>query len=210
NVVKRYLDGQKRWEKKFGNLAKKVEAKRIKNLHLAENETIWSIEHLQERLFHATDNDESSKPKIHEVNESVKAPSASGKKDFKSVGQSHSVEKQGLGWSWIIDGEHPPSSSIVCRRDTEEARKLARIADMTIDQEESKFSGNRLWTVLVNFLTTSPEHKDDKDDEEEEDEEGNNADNTEQEGTVKREDHAAPVSKRKSILRRLKSFSGKA
>lgn len=56
-------------------------------------------------------------------------------------------------WSWAVSGENPPASSIVARRDTTEARRLARIADQSVAQEESKLSGNKLWNILANFLT---------------------------------------------------------
>lgn len=49
----------------------------------------------------------------------------------------------------------------MARRDTTEARRLARIADQSVGQEESKLSGNRLWGVLANFLTNN--FNDDKD-----------------------------------------------
>lgn len=68
------------------------------------------------------------------------------------------LENHSWGWSWVTDGEHPPPSSIVSRRDTAEARRLARIADMSIGQDESKLSGNRLWSILANFLTVHSKH----------------------------------------------------
>jgi len=56
-------------------------------------------------------------------------------------------------WAWVIDGkERPPPSSIVARRDTEEARRLARFADVPLGEEESSLNANNLWSVLLNFL----------------------------------------------------------
>ncbi|EJT96875.1 alpha/beta-hydrolase [Dacryopinax primogenitus] len=59
------------------------------------------------------------------------------------------------GWGWAVDGEDPPPSSIVARRDTHEARHLARIADKSWqeDAEDDKWAGNRLWTQLADWLT---------------------------------------------------------
>ena len=60
-------------------------------------------------------------------------------------------------WSWALDeDEHPPPSSIVSRRDTWEARQLARIADI---MPEHTISGNKLWQHLVTFLTVTPDKK---------------------------------------------------
>jgi hypothetical protein len=66
-------------------------------------------------------------------------------------------------WAWALDGdENPPPSSIVSRRDTDEARRLGRIADQSLSQEESRLSGNNLWSTVVNFLSTSPSDTDKK------------------------------------------------
>ncbi|KAG9079465.1 hypothetical protein FS749_008511, partial [Ceratobasidium sp. UAMH 11750] len=51
---------------------------------------------------------------------------------------------------------NPPPSSIVSRRDTAEARQLAVCADRYLDGE-SKMSGNNLWSVVVDFLTQTPD-----------------------------------------------------
>jgi len=42
-VARRYIEGQARWEKKFGKTARKIEAKREKNLELAKMEMIKSV-----------------------------------------------------------------------------------------------------------------------------------------------------------------------
>ncbi|EJD46838.1 alpha/beta-hydrolase [Auricularia subglabra TFB-10046 SS5] len=60
--------------------------------------------------------------------------------------------------SWYLDGdENPPPSSLVARRDTAEARRLGMIADQSLSQEETRLSGNSLWSAVANFLSTSPE-----------------------------------------------------
>jgi len=41
-------------------------------------------------------------------------------------------------------------------RDTEEARKLAEVADQAIMGEDQTFSANNLWGIVVNFLTVTP------------------------------------------------------
>ncbi|KZV82439.1 alpha/beta-hydrolase [Exidia glandulosa HHB12029] len=61
---------------------------------------------------------------------------------------------------WYLDpSEVPPSSSLVARRDTAEARRLGMIADYSLSQEETRLSGNSLWSAVANFLSTTPENE---------------------------------------------------
>ena len=58
---------------------------------------------------------------------------------------------------WELDAdERPPPSSIVARRDTDEALRLARVADKAVLASEQVLSANNLWNVVVGFLTASP------------------------------------------------------
>jgi hypothetical protein len=60
--------------------------------------------------------------------------------------------------AWALDAdERPPPSSIVARRDTAEALKLARVADKAVLASERTLSANNLWSVVVGFLTASPD-----------------------------------------------------
>ena len=66
-------------------------------------------------------------------------------------------------WAWALDmDEKPPPSSIVARRDTHEAVELARIADEAVLAEENVLSGNNLWSLMVNFLTATPDKEKEK------------------------------------------------
>jgi len=110
------------------------------------------------------------------------------------------------GFSWVFEGEHPPPSSIVSRRDTAEARKLARVADITVEQEESKLSGNRLWSVLTNFLTTQPHHKEKEEDDEEE--QGEDSEEAEHPPEGENKD-MGKASKTHGLLKRFKSIGSR-
>ena len=60
--------------------------------------------------------------------------------------------------AWALDAdERPPPSSIVARRDTAEALKLARVADKAVLESERAISATNLWSVVVGFLTASPD-----------------------------------------------------
>ncbi|TFK74645.1 alpha/beta-hydrolase [Pluteus cervinus] len=60
-------------------------------------------------------------------------------------------------WSSESDDERPPPSSITARHDVEEARQLAKFADHAAYQHDQTVSGNRLWSAMVNFFTTTPD-----------------------------------------------------
>ena len=68
--------------------------------------------------------------------------------------QQHDDDDDRAGWDISAD-EHPPRGSIVARRDTKEALRLAHVADKAVHTSESAFSANHLWNVVVGFLTTS-------------------------------------------------------
>ena len=126
-AVRRYLDGKAKYSKKFQREFRAIEKQRQKNLELAKKDVTKNMEYLQ--------NSETVQQRLREGDT---APDS-------------------WLWAWTLDDdERPPPSSIVSRRDTDEARSLARIADQAVLQTSSAFSANSLWTVMVNFLTVSP------------------------------------------------------
>jgi hypothetical protein len=63
-----------------------------------------------------------------------------------------------VAWALALDAdERPPPSSIVARCDTVEALELARVADKPVLESEQALSANNLWSVVVGFLTVSPD-----------------------------------------------------
>jgi len=137
--VKRYLSGKAKFDKKFAGTIKTIEKHRSLNLERSRKDATRNMRVLQSFLSQdekATRKDRSKKG----IKEGLMASSGS------------------WSWAWALDGdERPPPSSIVSRRDTGEARRLARIADQSVLQEENLWSGNNLWSVLVNFLTVNPD-----------------------------------------------------
>ena len=132
-AIRRFLDHQIIFDKKFSRITTKIEEERRRHLKLARKDTQKNIAILQQSLARQ-DNGLSEE-------ETRKGPAAlSG------------------NWAWVMDeGESPPPSSIVSRRDTSEARRLARVADQAALQDDQMFSGNRLWSAIENFLATAPE-----------------------------------------------------
>jgi len=137
-ALRRYIDGKTKHDVKFSGTLKSIAKERKRNLKLAHKEGDKYLGHLESYLQKATEK------------------SGSG----LDVLDSPRLQKFTSGsWnlSWALDeDENPPPSSIVSRRDTWEARKLAMIADI---MPENTLSGNNLWQHLVTFLTVTPDRK---------------------------------------------------
>ncbi|PFH52167.1 hypothetical protein AMATHDRAFT_140737 [Amanita thiersii Skay4041] len=134
-AMRRYLEGSAKFTRKFAKQIKLVEKHRRQTLERAEREATKHLDALCD---------------------SMKKQQEEGKEDTRSL--SDFVPSWNSGWSWILDGnEQPPPSSIVARRDTEEAQKLAEIADRTFMQGDQVLSGNNLWSIMVNFFTITPD-----------------------------------------------------
>ncbi|KAG6840750.1 hypothetical protein C0991_004600 [Blastosporella zonata] len=135
-TLRRYLDASATFDKKFAHTIRTIEKDRRHNLKLAKKDTKRDMAALHHNLMRDEAGSRSS-----------------------GLGTPHGV-REGLlassgSWAWVLDGdERPPPSSIVSRRDTTEARRLAKIADQCDDQA---LSGNRFWSAVINFLTITPE-----------------------------------------------------
>jgi hypothetical protein len=138
--IKRFISGQAKFDKKFAGVIKTIEKHRTQNLERFRKDTVRNMSVLQGFL-------------------------GQGEKDPTRDDRSKKGIKEGLmasseswSWAWVLDGdERPPPSSIVSRRDTEEARRLARIADQHVLHGDGLLSANNLWSLLVNFLTVNPD-----------------------------------------------------
>ncbi|KAI0090740.1 hypothetical protein BDY19DRAFT_1035200 [Irpex rosettiformis] len=132
-AIRRYIDAKAKFGKKFSKAHKTVEKSRHKHLAIAKKNAVRNMVQLQSYL--EQENREGSEIPVD---------------GLVSSGS----------WAWALDVEEkPPASSIAARRDTREAVQLARIADQSVLAEESIMSGNSLWTLMANFLTTTPGKK---------------------------------------------------
>jgi hypothetical protein len=136
--LRRYMEGKAKYDGKFSGTLKSIKKERTRNLKLAHKEGDESMGHLESYLQKVTERSDCGVNPL----------------------DSPRVQKVTAGswnWSWALhEDEHPPPSSIVSRRDTWEARQLARIADL---MPENTISGNNLWQHLVTFLTTTPDKR---------------------------------------------------
>lgn len=139
-ALRRYLDGRTKFDKKFHKTTKSIAKQRKRNLETAKKDAMKNMSQLQTYLADDKRANGQPPPKFRCIQDGLKSGSWS--------------------WAWALDvDEHPPPSSIVSRRDTDEAVHLARIADQSVLVEENTMSGNNLWSMIVNFLTVTPERK---------------------------------------------------
>ncbi|KAL7422037.1 hypothetical protein Q5752_003810 [Cryptotrichosporon argae] len=80
-----------------------------------------------------------------------------GKDKRKGKGKDEDILDQSWSWTWAINGEAPPPSAIVSRRDFTEARHLALMADRMDDAAHTELHGLSLWVALASFFSSSSE-----------------------------------------------------
>lgn len=106
--AKRYLEGQALWDKKYSRQVKKVARHREKNLRLAKEDTNKVMDKLHNRLV-----------REHRASSTASTPEAPGTpSEFSGDKGDISLNSPLWHWSWALEGERPPPSSIVARRDT--------------------------------------------------------------------------------------------
>ncbi|KAG5639109.1 hypothetical protein H0H81_006698 [Sphagnurus paluster] len=137
-TLRRYLDAQAKFDKKFAHTIRIIEKDRRRNLTLARKDIQRNMEVLHTTLLR--DEEEAGKGTSPGIKEGLLASPGS------------------WTWAWALDGkERPPPSSIASRRDTAEARRLAKFADQALLQDDQALSANRFWSAVVNFLTVTHE-----------------------------------------------------
>ncbi|KAJ6497643.1 hypothetical protein C8R45DRAFT_983709 [Mycena sanguinolenta] len=141
----RFLDGSQRWDRKFASAAKTVEKHRQRNLERAKKDTVRNMNVLHNFIGREAEAKEKGKTQSD--------------KTVNGIKDGLLTSSGSWSWAWALDAnENPPPSSIVSRRDTQEALRLARIADQPMLQsEEHSMTANNLWSVIINFLTVTPD-----------------------------------------------------
>lgn len=136
-AIRRYIDARDKFAKKYKGAAKKVEQTRRKHLAGAKQDIDRNVEALKV----AQGNSPGSRSRAGSLRQELQA-------ETLDLGSGR------WNWAWALQrDERPPPSSIVSRRDTLEARNLARIADQAVLEGDGvKFSGNNIWAVMVQAL----------------------------------------------------------
>ena len=132
-TIRRYLDARAKFDRKFRNSMKSIHKHRLRHLELDKSDTKRSTSDLQRSLNRYKDTiDDRATEKV--------------------------IDSGYCSWAWVLDEqEHPPPSSIASRRDTAEARRLAKIADESVFQNDKSLSANHFWSLVVNFFTATPD-----------------------------------------------------
>lgn len=110
----RYLTGQYLWDKRYKHARKQVERHRERNLVNARNKDGRRIvESVKERF-------ESHKARKEARGDATAAGGEddTGTGEGEGEGEGDREEDWSWGWAWALDGEVPPPSAIVSRRDT--------------------------------------------------------------------------------------------
>ncbi|KAG6897533.1 hypothetical protein C0992_000518 [Termitomyces sp. T32_za158] len=143
-TLRRYLDARAMFDKKFAYTIRTIERDRKRNLQLAKRDIKRDLAALHHKLI--LSDAESGGPSSSMTSRGRREGS------FASSGS--------WNWAWALDGEErPPPSSIVSRRDTAEARHLAKIADQFLFQDDQALSGNRFWSAVLNFFTSDQDQQ---------------------------------------------------
>lgn len=143
-AIRRYIEGKTRWDERYKRTTETIRKQRTKNLNIAKSETVRNVQQLQMHFIqNGQEQEKGGKGRMH----------THGPVPTLADG----LRKTAASWTWAWaadDDERPPPSSIVARRDTEEARRLSKIADQPITEVEHRLSGNNLWMFLFNTLST--------------------------------------------------------
>lgn len=137
-AIRRYLDARAKFDKKFRRSMKAIDKHRIHNLELDRSGAKKNMNILRPSFMRYKDR--TTDDKTRDVN--------------------GSIDSEHWSWAWVLDEqERPPPSSIASRRDTAEARRLAKIADESVFQNDKSLSGNHFWSLVVNFFTVAPDRE---------------------------------------------------
>ena len=131
-TINRFLKEREIFDKKFSKTLNSIEKHRRRNLERSKHDMTKWLGFLRQFL-HKSDDEAETEKRIESV-----------------------ILSPRWNWAWACEEEDPPPSSIVSRRDTVEARKLAEVADLSVLGEDHSISGNNLWSVVINFLTATP------------------------------------------------------
>ncbi len=137
-LLRRLIDAVQRHENKFAHAIKDIEKQR------------------RQTILRATQDIERNMSLLQSTLEQEGTGTAADHSSGKGIKEGLIPSAGSWSWAWAVDGnETPPPSSIVSRRDTEEARRLAKIADLGVFQQDGNRSllGNSLWSTMVDFLT---------------------------------------------------------
>ncbi|KAF9519527.1 hypothetical protein BS47DRAFT_1358130 [Hydnum rufescens UP504] len=153
--VKRYLEGQALWDQKFSRQVEKVARQREKK----NFEPAGKREHVKMMVGRLQDKLERKFRSSTAAAATTDTPPDPDENENATTTENNDanvfLNSPQWDWSWALEGEDPPPSSIVARRDTAEARRLSKSADMRLKDGDSRVSGNHLWALVVDRLSAA-------------------------------------------------------
>ena len=156
----RYLNGQAVWDRRFARSIRSIAKRREKNLRDARTRDSKKIVQIWQDKIHS-DSGERTRDRLHRIMTAQSTGSESDRgweTEVERNSHQHGLLDQSWSWEWALDGEAPPPSAIVSRRDFGEARQLALMADrMDDDHEHTGVHGLSIWVGLAAFFSSSHE-----------------------------------------------------
>ena len=111
-TAKRYLEGQAIWDERYAKAAKKVAKVREKHVREAQKEVEVQIKKVEGVLRKASKSG-------REGAATTGAGGSASKGSGDDIGSSHALlNTASFSMAWALEGEYPPPSSLVGRRDT--------------------------------------------------------------------------------------------
>lgn len=104
-AARRYLEGQAIWDQKYAKAARKVAAQREKHVKEAQKDTARLVAEMEAKLKKTGTNGNAP------TNGASSAPS-------EDAAGHTLLNAPAFSWAWALEGENPPPSSLVSRRDT--------------------------------------------------------------------------------------------
>ncbi|WVQ79674.1 hypothetical protein IAT38_001774 [Cryptococcus sp. DSM 104549] len=158
----RYINGQALWDKKYKRAGNRVKKKRERNLKMARKAGEGRVEAVVREKMRREK--EKAKEKVMtkkggKHDEKAGAGMEDGHQtesveEFSGSGEENSPVDNSWNWTWAVNGESPPPSAIVSRRDFSEARQLALMADRidSAHQTQTPLHGLSMWVGLAAFF----------------------------------------------------------
>ncbi|GJN91644.1 hypothetical protein Rhopal_004667-T1 [Rhodotorula paludigena] len=158
NAVKRYLAGKAILERKFRRTYAKVQKTRERHLKKSMQEEAMRITKRVDELKKQQEQEQrhgsgssGGRPDPSKLDPN-KPPKVTNSPEPLDIEQT-SGASIGLEGIWELHGEHPPPSSLAGRKDTAEARKLAKV----LDEHYSRMHALALWSE-VHDIVRPPRH----------------------------------------------------
>lgn len=127
----RYIEGQAKWDRKFHRVRKRVARHRKRNLKKAKNKDADRIRKNWDTVGETMKASLPDDPHHHHEGEddrdstSGSSSSADDILDGGDGGDGDDTDLLGTTWGWALNGEAPPPSAIVSRRDLVSAPNLS-------------------------------------------------------------------------------------